>query len=282
MDVIHDQSPELIQIHIPDIGWILLPILATIGGAWVYNSDLESLFTPALLSRLALVLGGWTPLWYTVVHTNWAVPLSLWKNWSESDPLPPWPYLQSATAGTVLRQRLGQARAWWRKVGKPQLAVPLQFTFLAVFASIFLSYTIERTVLLLTMLFLASSQLAVLWKSSPEKEVSTGWLSVTQVGLPWLLGSCINQEIQNDAIMSTFILIVLVGFYTLNSPFAITGPLLTAAFLVWQGHAITAGWLLLLSLPGFLKLSQGPTDKAYRNAALPWILGMVGLIAWVI
>ena len=152
---------------------------------------------------------------------------------------------------------------------------------LAFLVSLLLGYIIGRPALLLTLMYFASTQLAVLW-SGGRHEAGSGWLAFTQAGLPWLLGASLEQGIQTDAALSGLVLIILVGFYTLTSPLALLGPIFAAIYLIWQDHTVTAGWLLLLSLPGFLKMGQRPSSVEYRKATLPWVLCMVGLIALVL
>ena len=146
-----------------DIRWALLPLLAVFGGAFVYRDTAESIIDLQLLTMLTLVIGGWVPLWIAITHTNWAHPLDQWQNWTETDDLPSWPYLQANTTGTVLHRRLSQARVWWKKVGRPTLTTPLHQALLALLASMLLGYIIGRTALLLTLMYIASTQLAVLW-----------------------------------------------------------------------------------------------------------------------
>ena len=281
MDDAQQTPPVKVRENSTDFRWVLLPILATLGGAWAYKGTGDTLITPSLLTMLALILGGWIPLWDAVIHTNWSFPLEQWKHWSESDPLPSWPYLQNGATGTALHHRLSQARSWWQKVGALHLTAPLRKVLLALTVSLLLGVLAGRNVLLLTLLYFATTQLAALW-SAGRQEMGTGWLALTQAGLPWLLGASITQGLQAHVAVTGLVLVILVGLYTLTSPFAITGPILAAVFLIWQEHPVTAGWLLLLALPGFLKLGQRPTPTDYRRAILPWVLGMVGLIARVI
>ncbi len=264
-----------------DISWALLPLLAAFGGAWAFKSAADPLINSTLLTILALILGGWVPLWYAITRTNWAYPLDRWQHWSELDTIPPWPYLQIGTAGETLHRRLSLARAWWYQVGRPALATPLRQALLALIVSLLLGFIIGRTALMLTLMYFASTQLAVLW-SAGRHEVGTGWLALTQAGLPWLLGASVMQGNYADAALSGLVIVILVGFYTMTSPLALTGPIVSAIFLIWHNHAITAGWLLVLSLPGFMKLGQHPSPLNYRKATLPWILGMIGLIALVV
>jgi hypothetical protein len=281
MDNAQETPPTAEWANTADIRWALLPIVATFGGAWAFKSADDPIINSTLLTTLALILGGWVPLWSIITRTNWAHPLERWQHWPDLEALSSWPYLQEGTAGAALHRRLSQARAWWQKEGQPSLAAPLRQGLLALAVSLILGFIIGRTALMLTLMYFACTQLAALW-SAGRREVGTGWLALTQAGLPWLLGASLAPGIHANAAISGLIIVVLVGFYTLTSPFALTGPILAAIFLIWQEHTVPAGWLLLLALPGFMKLGQLPTPVDYRKATLPWVLGMVGLIAWVI
>jgi hypothetical protein len=267
--------------HTMDIRWALLPLLSALGGAYVYKDTSESDFITPLVTMLALILGGWVPLWMAMTNTNWAHPLTEWQNWTELEALPPLPYLKANTAGSFLHRRLSQARVWWRKVGRPALTAPLLQVLLGLLTSLLLGYIIGRAALLLTLMYFTSTQLALLW-SGGRREIGTGWLAATQAGLPWLLGASLVQGVQMHAILSGIVLTVLIGFYTLTSPLALIGPVAAAIYLIWQERTIGAGWLLLLALPGYLALGRRPSPSIYRKAVLPWILCMVGLLAWVL
>jgi hypothetical protein len=262
MDGTQEISPTTEWEKTTDIRWILLPLLAAFGGAWVYRGTTNNFPSTELLTVMALILGGWIPLWYAVINTNWAHPLERWQHWSEAEILPLWPYLQPGTAGSVLHHRLSQARVWWKKAGRPALSKPMQQAFL-------------------TLMTFACTQLAVLW-SGGKHETGTGWLALTQAGLPWLLGSSLDQGIQANAVISGLVLTILVGVYTLSSPFALVGPVVAAIYLILQEHTVTAGWLLLLALPGFINLGKRPSPAEYRKASLPWVLCMVGLMVLVL
>jgi hypothetical protein len=280
MDKAQEISPAKWE-HTTDIRWALLPLLTALGGAYVYKDTSEPFFSTQLVTMLALILGGWVPLWMAMTDTNWAHPLTEWENWTELEALPTLPYLQANTAGSFLHRRLSQAQVWWRKVGRHTLTTPLLQVLLGLLTSLLLGYIIGRSALLLTLMYFTSTQLAVLW-SGGHHEISSGWLAVTQAGLPWLLGASLEQSIQMHAVLSGIVLIVLIGLYTLTSPLALIGPIAAAIYLIWQEQTIAAGWLLLLALPGYLALGRRPSPLSYRKAALPWILCMVGLLAWVL
>lgn len=264
-----------------NIRWVLLPLLATLGGAWAFKESTDPYFSPTLLTKLALILGGWAPLWLTMTRTNWAYALQKWHVWTEAETLPPWPYLQPGTMGSHLHERLGQARAWWKKVGQPAFSGPLTQILFALTVSVLLGFIIGRTALLLTMLTITCTQLAILWSAGNQAR-GTGWLALTQVGLPWMLGASLESQLPTRALLPGFALVILTGFITLNSPVALIGPAVAAVFLVWTGHPLTGGWVLLLCVPVVMKLAQHPALPEYHKTVLPWLLVMLGLIATVI
>ena len=72
----------------------------------------------------------------------------------------------------------------------------------------------------------------------------------------------------------------MMGFYAIPSPVAVIGPIVAAAFLVWQGHFIAAGVGLLAVPPLLLLLHQPP--QTYRRAVTPWLAAMIVLMAWAL
>lgn len=264
-----------------DGGWLALPLLATLGGAWAFARPALMEGPAALAAHVALVVGGWLPFWHAVTHTDWASPLALWKRWTAADTLPAWPYVQPDAPGAALHARLGQAHRWWRDVGATELALPLRRAALGAFVSLLLGLVLGRSALLLTLCFLACSELAVLW-SEGAGEAGPIWTGIALAGLPWVLGASLAGELAAIAALSGLALSLVIGFYARRSSAAVLGPIVGGAFLVWQEHPAAAGWLLLLALPGLMVLTR-PTDSAsYRRATGPWVLGMVAVMAAVL
>ena len=121
-------------------------------------------------------------------------------------------------------------------------------------------------------MYFACTQLAILW-SAGRHEVGTGWMALTQAGLPWVLGTSLYTGIHTPCCCNRFVLVVLVGFIHFTFTFALAGPILAAVFLIWQGHTVTAGWLLLLALPGFMKLAQRPTPRRLPQSDITLDIG---------
>lgn len=253
-----------------------LPIVSFLGGTWVFGEPLAELSSTAL--ALALVLGGWMPLWRALTTTDWKMPLRRWRTWQEQAPLPRWPYLQSGTPGAAIHRALGQARSWWRGVGAPVLARPLRAVLSAMVLSLLLGAVLGRTALLLSALLLACAELAALWHEG-EGRVGTGWEALGWVGLPWLLGASLGGPIALIGWLWALVVTVLVGFQALTSPLALLGPLVTSAFLLWQGHALAVGGVLLLAFPSWLLLLDSIRPARYRRAVALWLLLMLLLIA---
>ncbi len=263
-----------------DEGWGILPLVAAVGGTWAFVPTLGDRL-PAVATTLVLVVGGWIPLWIALTTTDWATPLAAWRTWEHEDPLPRWPYLQPRTPGALLHRRLGQARSWWRNVGRSKLALPLRAALLTAFVSLLLSFGLGRSAILLTFFFFTWSQMALLWHEG-RREVGMGWTAVAWVGLPWLLGATLSEQPMSLPLLSGLVLVLLVGLFALTSPLAVGGPLIAALFLVSTGHYFTAGVILLMALPGaMLRLYRTPAEP-YRRAVAPWLALMILLIAGVL
>ena len=259
-------------------GWGLLPVAAIIGGAWVYGSTLNA---PPVIAALVLVLGGWLPFWRASTLTSWAEPLAQSRTWQREEPLPHWPYLQPGTPGAALHRTLRQARAWWRDVGRAALSTPLQSAALALAVSLLAGLVVGRNALLLTLLMVAWTEIAVLWHGG-RGEIGAVWSAGSLIGLPWVLGASLGATTMTQPLLSALILVVFVGLYAHPAPAAAIGPLLAACFLIWQGHFVAAGVLLLLALPGLMALLYRPTVHMYRRAIMPWLLATLILMAWAL
>jgi hypothetical protein len=264
-------------------GWLLLPALAVIGGAWAFadpaptGTGISGPVT-AVAAALALVIGGWLPLWRALTRTPWAAPLQSWRGWTEVDPMPRWPYLQERTPGAALRRRLGQARAWWRQVGREALARPLRRAMLSIAVSLLLGIALQRTALLLSVVLLALAELAALWHEG-EGEVGSLWEGAALVGLPWLLGATLQRGISGEAALAASALTLLVALYARPAWTAVLGPIVGVIYLTGRGQAMAAGWLVLLAIPGLMMLVQEPDRQTYRQAVAPWVLAMLLLVA---
>lgn len=262
-------------------GWIALPLIAALGGAWAYARPAFT-ETPAQIAMvLALVVGGWQVAWHALARTDWATPLRQWKGWEKAAPVPALPYQQPDAPGEALRQRLSLARGWWREVGEAALRTPLQRAALALFVSVLLGIALGRFALLLTLCFLALTELATLW-SEGKGDASGIWAGMALAGLPWFLGATLAGDDVILPALTALTVALLIGLYERRSWLAVAGPILAAALLIALDLSMAAGWLLLLALPGFIVLSSRPTPSGYRAAIGPWVLGMVALMAWVL
>jgi hypothetical protein len=261
--------------------WGLLPVVAVIGGMWAFTASPGSGDLTTLVAALVTVLGGWTPLWHTSTTTLWSAPLASWRAWEREEPLPHWPYLQPDTPGAAIHGALRRARAWWREVGRDVLADPLRATALAWIVSVLAGLILGRTALLLTLVLTAWTEMAVLWHEG-RGHVGTGWAAGALVGLPWLLGAALVATDIVLPVLSALALFTMMGFYAIPSPVAMVGPIIAALLLVWQGHFIAAGVLLVLALPPLMLLLYHPPKEDYRRAVIPWLATMIALMAWAL
>ena len=256
--------------------WRFLPVAAFLGATWAFSEPLDALPTTTL--ALALVLGGWMPLWRAITTTDWKTPLQQWRTWEEREPLPIWPYLQPGTPGAALHRALEHARAWWRAVGAPTLSDPLRTALSALVLSVLLSAVLGQTALLLSALLLTCAELAALWHEGKGR-VGTGWDAVGWIGVPWLLGASLGGSISLVGGLSALAVTLLVGFQATPRAWAAVGPLLASTFLLWQGQPVAVGGVLLLAFPGWLLLLDSITPVRYHRAVAPWLLLMLLLIA---
>jgi hypothetical protein len=229
----------------------------------------------------ALVAGGWQVLWHALAGTDWATPLGRWKDWDTPLSVPALPYQQPGAPGAALWQRLSQARGWWSEVGRTSLQTPLQRAALALLVGLLLGLALGRFALLLTLCFLALTEMAVLW-SEGSGTVGGLWAGAALAGMPWFLGATLEEGDVGLSALTAVAVALLVGLYTWRSWLAVLGPVLAASLLIALGLPMPAGWLLLLSLPGFIVLSGRPSVAGYRQAIGPCVIGMVILMAWVL
>ncbi len=257
--------------------WWLMPLWSTFAGIWAFSRTALNESPTNVAIAVALVAGGWQPLWHVATRTAWAGPLAHWKSWTQTLPLPKWPYLQSGTVGAVLHERIAQARSWWRVVGRQTLTQPIRRGVLALLISLLLGAALGRVTVLLSLAVTALAQLAALWHEG-KGQVGTLWSATAMVGMPWLLGASLGGEGVQGA-FAALILTLVAGAYAQHGWGAVLGPALGATFLAWQGQSLLAGWLLLAALPGLIVLAQQPTEETYRSVAGFSILAMTALIA---
>ena len=147
--------------------------------------------------------------------------------------------------------------------------------------SLLVSLTLGRVAVLLTFLFIAWTEMAVLWNEGLG-QVGAPWKSVALIGLPWMLGAGLVESAPMFPVLTALALIALTSLYAHPSPLALLGPPLMAGFLIWQGHSMAAGVLMLLALPGWMLVPHYPSPEIYHRAVAPYLLAMLILLAGVL
>ncbi len=136
-----------------------------------------------------------------------------------------------------------------------------------------LGIALRRLALLLTLCFLALTELATLW-SEGKGDASGIWAGMALAGLPWFLGATLAGDDVGLPALTALAVALLIGLYERRSWLAVAGPILAAALLIALDLSMAAGWLLLLALPGFIVLSSRPTLPAIVRPLAP------GCSAW--
>ena len=260
-------------------GWLLLPTAAALAGVWAAAPQAFGEMPERLAFMVALILGGWQPLWSRVGRTDFATPLHQWTGWTREIPLERWPYLQPGTPGARLHQRLARARAWWREVGRPALETPLWQALEAALVSLALGWGLGREPLLLTLCFLAWTELATLWREG-KGEPGPLWHAAAMVGFPWLLGATVVMGDLAQSAVPALVATAMVGCFSCENLFSLIAPLIGAGYLAWHQRAVLAGWLVLLAVPGWVVWAHRPPRSFYRRMVGPWVVMMVLLLAW--
>lgn len=274
-----EQPNQVKQFNAPT-GWGLLPLWTMFGGLWAFSRSALTDSPAAVAIAAALVAGGWQPFWKAVTQTEWAVPLRQWKDWTEADAIRGWPYLEPGTPGASLHLQIAQAKAWWRSVGRHVLRQPLEHGLLGLLVSLLLGAALGREALLLSVCFVTLTELAALWREG-RGGAGVLWSSIVLVGLPWLMGSSITGE-GSQGIGAALVLALTTALYAQSSWRSILAPMLSGAFLVWQGYPYAAGWLMLSALPALVVLTTSPEEEAYHAIAGFSMLAAVTLIAAVL
>ncbi len=268
-------------------GWGIAPPVAVLGGAWAFGASTRPESLLPLAVAVAMVVGGWTVIWFTLTATDWHAALRRWRTWHEEAPLPHLPYLQPATPGASLHRLLRRAWSWWRMEGHATLGGTLQAAAIAFALSMLLGLALGRTPFLLSSCLLAWSQLATLWCGG-EGRAGTFWRAVALVGLPWLLGATLAVGGPTlAALRLTVTLVCLAACFAHPSLLNLVGPLVAVIVLVREGHPLAAGFLLLLAIPGWIllpHLAEFPpleAERRYSLAVAPWLTAMIVLVAGV-
>jgi len=249
----------------------ILPIVTFVGSYWVFAPE-KGVSLRGLILPLTLLVGGWLPFWYATLSTNWHSALQTWRTWQSRKVLVPWPYLQTNTPGATLHRRLEQGVDWWLNTGRQTLAAPLCKAGLALSVSILLGIFLGRQNLMLSLLYIAWTELAVLWNSG-KGYGSSGWRAVAIVGLPWLLGGVISEGDILYPLLSALALSFTIGLLMHPSLFTLMGLLIGTGYLAWQQYPLAAGCMLLFTLPELHKAHLEQSTQ--RNHISLWIVAVV-------
>ncbi len=261
----------------PWMGRLLLMLIALGGGLWSAGGTSALRLLPL---TAGLVLAGWFPLWEAMTTTDWAAAFARWQQWTEEAKLPRPPYLREGTPGAQLWHALAAARRWWQAEGSSRIGRPLRQAGLALVAGLMLSAALGALALLMTLLFLALTELATLWHDGHGVE-EAAWLALGEAAMPWLLGALLAGSPASSALLHALaVAAVGTAFFTPRLT-AILGVLFGGGVLIWEGHPVAAALLLLVAYPP-LRFAAVPLPKAeHRRLVLPWLWLAILIIAGV-
>jgi hypothetical protein len=243
------------------------------------------------LGLLILVVDvGWGVLWTALGSTDWATPLSSWRDWRSGDPVTRPPYTLPGSPGDRATRWLGHLRGWWRHVVWPTCGLSLSMVLVALLGTAVLAVNQGAHLLLLTAGALALMQLGVAWEGG-RGTAAPKWDALLAVALPWLAGDIVfsgSLALGSAGLGIAFALAWGAAWGALarwERVLGIGAQLLAAVFLIVLRSSLAAGCLLLLLVPQLLLLPWLKRDTPaawYVRYARPWMMVAMLVAAWAL
>lgn len=254
--------------------WSIICGVIASGGFAGRSSDWLQL---ALLTLL--VDGGWGSLWAAIGATDWATPLSLWREWDRSAPTGRLPYTLADAPGGRLTHALGAFRAWWGEVLWPTCGSALLTILVALPTAALLAMLLGMELLLLSAAALAAMQLGAIWQGG-RQEVAPGWDALIAVAAPWVAGHiAFGPSTLRSAGMATLFALAWgagAGIRSrLGHGLTIGSQLLVVVSLVVFESPLGAGAVFLLLVPHMSLLPRvrpGHQPEWYIRQTRPWLM----------
>jgi len=249
---------------------------AVVSGSFGWRSD-----DWLRLGSLILVVDvGWGVLWTALGSTDWATPLSRWRDWRSGGPVAKPPYTLPGSPGDRASRWLGQLYGWWRDVFWPACGISLSMILVALLGTVVLAVLQGTNLLLLTAGALALMQLGLAWEGG-RGTAAPKWDALLAVALPWLAGDIVfsGSLTLGSAGLGVAFALAWGSAWGARARWervlGIGAQLLAAVFLVALRSALAAGCLLLLLVPQLMLLSwlkRDPPAAWYVRYARPWMM----------
>lgn len=293
-DEIHSKSTALptsgifgLQAPAPDLlrwlgpSWaVLCGLIASGGFDWQAGSWL----------RLALVIllvdGGWGSLWAAMGATDWATPLSRWREWRKSTPTAQLPYTLPDAPGGKLSHAVGGLRAWWDEVLWPISGPALLTVLIALPTTALLGVILGAELLLLSVAALAAMQLGTIWQGGRD-DVPPGWDAIVAVTMPWLAGHLAFQPATLRSVgLAALFTLAWGGAWKVRSGWGriltVGTQLLATLSLLVLRRPWAAGAVLLFLVPQVSLLAWLGGDRQadwYVRHTRPWLMAAMLVVA---
>jgi hypothetical protein len=211
-----------------------------------------------LIAAIAtLVVGAWWVIWRVLADTPWAAKTASWHGWRVGKALPNPPYTEPGSPAEYVSIKLGYLRHWLTHELLPVYGGALFAGFCAVLVALVMSAALGSQTLLLSLLFLAATQLAV-YLSGGSGNNNRLIFNITMIALPFLLAHAAFRPLATDpGSLNALALAGLAAVIALRARLWQTAGFgALVLLLLFSRHTVGAFvvatlWLPVLLLPGF-------------------------------
>jgi hypothetical protein len=235
---------------------LTLPV-ALLGGM-IASARADGSRDSLLIGAIALmVAGAWWVIWRVAADTRWTEVTASWRTWQAGDSLPTLPYTEPGSPSARVSAKLGRFQHWLEHELFPTHGSALFAALCALAVAGVMSAALGSQALLLTLLFLAATQLAVYLNGGTGNN-NRLLFNIAMISLPFLLGVVVYRPLPSMMAALPALL------------FAIGAALAGLRARVWQtagfgeivllllvnrhtvgAFVIAVLWLPVLMLPGF-------------------------------
>ncbi len=235
---------------------LALPV-ALLGGM-IASASLDTSRDSLLIGAITLlVAGAWWVVWRVAADTRWTDATASWMSWQAGPPLPVPPYTEPGSPAARVSARLGRFKHWLEHELFAMHGTALLAALCALVVACVMSAALGSQAFLLTLLFLAATQVAVYLNGGTGNN-NRLLFNVAMISLPFLLGLVVYRPLPPSAAALPAVIFALcaalVGLRARlwqTSGFGVIVLLLLVNRHTVGAFVIAALWLPVLMLPGF-------------------------------